>query len=42
MWLQGELWEMEEKVAGKKRWEEGAVAEAKETQTLLVVELEEE
>jgi len=32
MWLLGELWAMEEKVAGKKRSEEGAMMEAKETQ----------
>ena len=35
MWLLGELWAMEEKVADKKRRQEGAVVEAKETQTSL-------
>ena len=32
MWLLGELWAMEERVAGMKRWEEGAVVEAKDKQ----------
>ena len=37
MWLLGETWVMEERVAGMKRWEEGAVVE---TQTSLEVEKE--
>jgi hypothetical protein len=35
MWLLGETWTMEEKVADKKRRQEGALVEAKETQTSL-------
>ena len=42
MWFLGELWTREEKEAEKKRWQDGAVVEAKEKQMSLEEEWEQQ